>query len=59
MLISMNQKNDYVCGNVTFIHHFSSNDSSDIESVMKNVENKTIIRNIFIKNKLINFITRK
>ena len=30
-----------------------------IENVMKNVENKTIIRNIFIKNKLINFITRK
>ena len=30
-----------------------------IDNVSKNIENKVILKNIFLKNKLINFITKK
>ena len=33
--------------------------SKEIKNVSKYMENKTIIKNIYIKNKLINFITKK
>ena len=33
--------------------------SKEINNVLKYVENVTIIKNIYIKNKLINFITKK
>ena len=33
--------------------------SKEIDNVLKYVENKIIIKNIYIKNKLVNFITRK
>ena len=33
--------------------------SKKVENVIKHIENKKIIRNIYIKNKLINFITKK
>ena len=34
-------------------------EAKKIENVNKNIENKVIIRSIFLKNKLINFITKK
>ena len=33
--------------------------TKEIDNVSKHVENTTIIKNIYIKNKLINFITKK
>ena len=33
--------------------------SKDIDNVSKHIENTAIIKNIYIKNKLINFITKK
>ena len=33
--------------------------SKTIDNVFKHIENKTIIKNIYIKNKLVNFITKK
>ena len=33
--------------------------SKKIENVSKHIEDKIIIKNIYIKNKLINFITKK
>jgi len=33
--------------------------SKGIDNVSKHVENTTIIKNIYIKNKLVNFITKK
>ena len=33
--------------------------SKKIDNVSKHIENTTIIKNIYIKNKLINFITKK
>ena len=33
--------------------------SKTLENVLKHIENSTIIRNIYIKNKLVNFITKK
>ena len=33
--------------------------SKEIDNVSKHIENTTIIKNIYIKNKLINFITKK
>ena len=33
--------------------------SKKVENVIKYIENKKIIKNIYIKNKLINFITKK
>ena len=33
--------------------------SKKIDNVSKYVENTTIIKNIYIKNKLVNFITKK
>ena len=35
------------------------NEAKKIENVIKNIKDKTIVRNIFIKNKLVNFITKK
>ena len=33
--------------------------SKSIENVSKHMENTTMIKNIYIKNKLVNFITKK
>ena len=33
--------------------------SKEIENVAKHLENSSIIKNVYIKNKLINFITKK
>ena len=33
--------------------------SKKVENIVKYIENKKIIKNIYIKNKLINFITKK
>ena len=33
--------------------------SKAVENVLKHIENSTIVRNIYIKNKLVNFITKK
>ena len=33
--------------------------SKEIDNVSKHIENTTVIKNIYIKNKLINFITKK
>ena len=33
--------------------------SKEIDNVSKHIENTTIIKNIYIKNKLVNFITKK
>ena len=33
--------------------------SKEIDNVAKHMENTTIIKNIYIKNKLVNFITKK
>ena len=33
--------------------------SKEIDNVAKYIENSTIIKNIYIKNKLVNFITKK
>ena len=33
--------------------------SKEIDNVSKYIENTTIIKNIYIKNKIINFITKK
>ena len=33
--------------------------SKEINNVSKHIENTTIIKNIYIKNKLVNFITKK
>ena len=33
--------------------------SKEIDNVSKYIENTTIIKNIYIKNKLVNFITKK
>ena len=33
--------------------------SKEIDNVSKHIENTTIVKNIYIKNKLINFITKK
>ena len=33
--------------------------SKEIDNVSKHIENTTIIKNIYIKNKLINFITKE
>ena len=33
--------------------------SKKIENIAKHIEDKIIIKNIYIKNKLINFITKK
>ena len=33
--------------------------SKEINNVSKHIENTTIVKNIYIKNKLINFITKK
>ena len=35
------------------------NKSKEIDNVSKHIGNTTIIRNIYIKNKLVNFITKK
>ena len=35
------------------------NKSKEIDNVLKNLENTKIIKNIYIKNRLINFITKK
>ena len=34
-------------------------ESQKIKNVIKNINNKTIVRNMFLKNKLVNFITKK
>ena len=33
--------------------------SKEIDNVSKHMRNTTVIRNIYIKNKLVNFITKK
>ena len=33
--------------------------SKEIENVAKHIENREVIKNIYIKNKLVNFITKK
>ena len=33
--------------------------SKEIDNVSKHMENITIVKNIYIKNKLVNFITKK
>ena len=33
--------------------------SKEIDNVAKHLENVTVLKNIYIKNKLVNFITRK
>ena len=33
--------------------------SKEIDNVLKHIQNSTIIKNIYIKNKLVNFITKK
>ncbi len=33
--------------------------SKEIDNVLKHIENMKIVKNIYIKNKLINFITKK
>ena len=33
--------------------------SKEVDNVLKHIENTTIIKNIYIKNKLVNFITKK
>ena len=33
--------------------------SKEVDNVLKHIENITIIKNIYIKNKLLNFITKK
>ena len=35
------------------------NKSKDVENVSKYIKNATVIKNIYIKNKLVNFITKK
>ena len=34
-------------------------EAQKIKNVIKNINNKTIVRNMFLKNKLVNFITKK
>ena len=34
-------------------------EAKKVENVNKNIENKVIVKSIFLKNKLINFITKK
>jgi len=33
--------------------------SKEIDNILKHIKNTTIIKNIYIKNKLVNFITKK